>query len=141
MPIYEYKCMNGHKFEKFLKMADSDEEQFCECGRPGHKQVTAARVVADYAGYECPITGDWIEGRAAHRENLAKHGCRVFEEGEREQAAQYAARQDAQMDAAVEATVDEFIGTLDGRAKDRLAAEMDAGLDVAYVRSDAVTTE
>jgi len=137
MPIYAYKCMNGHEFEKFLKMADSDEEQFCECGRPGHKQVTAARVVADYAGYECPISGAWIEGRAAHRENLAKHGCRVFEPGEREATAKYAAKLDADMDVEVEATVDEFLSKLDTKQRDSLAAEMNAGVDVAYTRQTA----
>lgn len=139
MPIYSYKCMHDHKFDKFLRMADSDKVQICHCGRPGHKQVTAARIVADYAGYECPISGDWIEGRAAHRENLAKHNCRVFEEGEREQVQRFAAKQDADMDAAVEATVDEFIGSLDGKARDALAGEMEAGLDVAYERSTVTT--
>lgn len=42
-------------------------------------------VAKDYEAYECPITGKMIEGRSAHRENLKKHGCRVFEPGEREQ--------------------------------------------------------
>jgi len=41
-------------------------------------------VVSDYAAYECPITGKPVEGRAAHRENLKQHGCRVLERGERE---------------------------------------------------------
>lgn len=138
MPIYVYKCMNNHTFEKFLKMADADEEQFCACGRPGHKQVTAARVVADYAGYECPITGDWIEGRAAHRENLAKHGCRVFEPGEQASAASYVAKQELEMDKAVEATVDEFIATLPVEKRDALASGLDAGLDVEFTKGTVV---
>lgn len=45
---------------------------------------SAAQISEDYKGYTCPITGDWVEGRRAHRENLKKHGCRVFEKGERE---------------------------------------------------------
>jgi len=140
MPIYLYKCLNGHTFDKFLKMADSDEEQYCECGRPGHKQVTAARVVADYAGYECPITGDWIEGRAAHRENLAKHGCRVFEPGEQAAAASYVAKQEEEMDKAVENTVDEFIATLPVEERDALASGLEAGLNVDFVKG-TVTEE
>lgn len=42
-------------------------------------------LVSDYEAYECPVTGKMIEGRAAHRENLKRTGCRLFEPGEREQ--------------------------------------------------------
>jgi len=45
-----------------------------------------AYVVSDYSGYECPVTGKWIEGRAAHRENLKQTGCRLLEKGEAEQS-------------------------------------------------------
>lgn len=41
-----------------------------------------ASVLRDYESYNCPITGKLIEGRKAHRENLEKHGCRIFEPGE-----------------------------------------------------------
>lgn len=44
----------------------------------------AFNYVADYQAYDCPITGEIIEGRASHRENLKKHGCRILEKGERE---------------------------------------------------------
>ena len=43
-------------------------------------------VSSDYSAYSCPITGEVVEGRAAHRENLKKHGCRIVEKGEREHA-------------------------------------------------------
>ncbi len=48
---------------------------------------TPSRVMIsrDYEAYDCPITGQMIDGRAAHRENLKQHGCRIFEPGEREQ--------------------------------------------------------
>lgn len=42
------------------------------------------QISKDYEGYNCPITGKRVEGRKAHRENLEKHGCRLFETGERE---------------------------------------------------------
>lgn len=40
------------------------------------------QIVSDYAAYECPVTGNMIEGRAAHRENLKRTGCRLYEKGE-----------------------------------------------------------
>ncbi len=45
----------------------------------------AFQIARDYEAYECPVTGNMIEGRSAHRENLKQHGCRIFEPGEREQ--------------------------------------------------------
>lgn len=47
----------------------------------------AFEINPDYQGYDCPITGRFIEGRAAHRENLKRHGCRNLEKGEHEWAA------------------------------------------------------
>jgi hypothetical protein len=44
-------------------------------------------VHGDYEGYTSPITGEWIEGRRAHREDLKRHGCRVYEGRESEQRA------------------------------------------------------
>jgi len=39
-------------------------------------------LLRDYSAYDCPVTGKIIEGRAAHAENLARHGCRLLEKGE-----------------------------------------------------------
>ena len=32
-------------------------------------------VRGDLPAYQSPVTGEWIEGRAARRNDLAKHGC------------------------------------------------------------------
>lgn len=44
----------------------------------------APAVFADLPGYESPVTGKWVEGRAQRREDLRRTGCRPYEEGERE---------------------------------------------------------
>lgn len=54
-------------------------EQQCDVGFRGY-------VAPDYRGYECPVSGKWIDGRAAHRENLKRTGCRLLERGEKEEA-------------------------------------------------------
>lgn len=46
------------------------------------KAGKAAYVSSDYEAYDCPVTGKMIEGRAAHRENLKRTGCRILEKGE-----------------------------------------------------------
>lgn len=48
------------------------------------RQLEAPAVVGDFEPYACPVSGEWISGRAAHNENLAKQGCRVLEPGETE---------------------------------------------------------
>lgn len=146
MPLYTYRCPNcGKQTDMFLKMSESDAPQLWkhDCISPVptylEKVITAARVVTDYPGYECPITGNWIEGRVAHRENLARHNCRVFETGEMENTRRMQEKLDKDMERQVDATVDQFIAELPSAKRDRLAAEMDAGLDVQYTRQTVET--
>lgn len=44
-----------------------------------------AMVAPDLPGYASPVTGLWIEGRAARREDLKRSGCRPYEDGERQE--------------------------------------------------------
>jgi len=36
-------------------------------------------VLGDAEAYRCPITGKVVDGRRQHRNNLARHDCRVYE--------------------------------------------------------------
>jgi hypothetical protein len=47
-------------------------------------------IQPDLPGYESPVTGKWIEGRKARREDLRRHNCRPYEG--REQEVKVAAR-------------------------------------------------
>lgn len=51
------------------------------------RRPDAPAVHDDFEAYQSPITGQWIEGRRAHREDLKRHGCRVYEGRESEQRA------------------------------------------------------
>jgi hypothetical protein len=61
-------------------------------------------IQRDLPGYESPITGKWIEGRKARREDLRRHGCRPWEGREQEEkvAARARAEQDQKLDALAE---------------------------------------
>lgn len=39
------------------------------------RELQVPRVFGDYPAYQSPVTGDWIEGKAARKEDLRKHGC------------------------------------------------------------------
>lgn len=105
-----------------------------QCGSLMNRQICAPAVRGDYAGYSCPITGKWIEGRRAHQENLKQHGCRVLEPGETEGTKRARAAADAALDKSVEQTVDKFVETLPTAKRERLFAEVEGGLDVAIER-------
>lgn len=137
MPMYDYKCPTCAARREVIKpLADLDRVENClKCGFAMNRQLAAPRVVGDYAGYECPITGAWIEGRAAHRENLAKHGCRVLEAGETEQAKRIAARREEEFDKAIEATAEQLVHELPTEKRERLIAETEGGLDVQITRN------
>lgn len=98
MPVYEARCSTcGKLHDYFRRIADCLDTPEC-CGTKTEKVILSAPAGhVDLPGYQSPITGEWIEGRAARRNDLAKHGCRPWEGMEQEQ--KYAKEARRQMDA------------------------------------------
>lgn len=135
MPVYSYKCPSCQKaFDRFLKLANYDEQQECDCGTVVVKQLAAPAVRGDYAGYSCPVTGQWIEGRRAHEENLRRHGCRVLEPGETESARAAHARSEAEFDRQIEQTAEQLVAGLPSQKLEKLASEMQSGVTATVER-------
>jgi putative FmdB family regulatory protein len=64
MPTYEYRCPNGHKFDRFAKMSESAAELSCpECGE------LAVRQLSGGAGLVFKGSGFYLTdyGKNAHR--------------------------------------------------------------------------
>ncbi len=51
MPIYEYKCDNGHVFDVMQKMSDESLTECVECGAPAHRVLTAPAVHFKGSGF------------------------------------------------------------------------------------------
>ncbi|HEX9415681.1 MAG TPA: zinc ribbon domain-containing protein [Gaiellaceae bacterium] len=49
MPIYEYRCPNGHRFERFQRMSDPPPEACEVCGE-GPVEVVLFPVAAHFKG-------------------------------------------------------------------------------------------
>lgn len=69
---------------------------------------------SEYEGYECPVTGKWVEGKHAHRENLKRTGCRLLERGEFEDVKKNGKRRqmeaiDAGIEKSIEAVAKDFL--------------------------------
>jgi putative FmdB family regulatory protein len=113
MPVYEYRCSEGHIFERILPVAEYLAPQFCDCGERGQKVILhAPRIFGDYEGYESPATGAWVEGRRAREEDLRRSGCRPYESGEREEMIKRQDANERQLDKVVDTVVDNTLQEL-----------------------------
>jgi hypothetical protein len=104
------------------------------------REIAAPAVRGDYAGYSCPRTGRWIEGRRAHEENLKRLGCRVFEAGERQEFDANKKREAAAFDARIENTVEELIHAMPLEKREALAIDLQNGANVEVVRGSKPPT-
>ena len=135
MPLYSYKCPScGATFERMLPLQDYAVPQFCTCLTVAVKQLSAPAVRGDYAGYNCPITGKWVEGRRAHEENLRRHGCRVLEPGETSAARRNHAQSEAEFDRSIEKTAEQLVAGLSSQKLEQLAGEMQSGVTAVVER-------
>lgn len=137
MPLYTFACRAcGYRDRLFRKIDDRDNEAMCGvCNCEMQRLIEAPRVVVDLAGYDCPVTGKWIEGRRAHEENLKRTGCRLLEPGETRQAAQQADAEDDAFAEAVAETAAKTVASWDSAKQERLANELAAGVGVNFTRA------
>lgn len=136
MPTYLYQCECGEERDVIKKVSAIDNVETCHaCRNVMERQICAPAVRGDYPGYNCPVTGTWVEGRRAHEENLARQGCRVLEGGEKEAAARYRKDADDSLDKAVENAAEKFVHELPTKKREQLAVEMQSGLDVQIARN------
>jgi len=113
MPVYEYQCSLGHVFTELRPVEERNLGIHCPCGLSATKVIlTAPRVFGDYEGYESPASGKWIEGRRARAEDLARTGCRPYEEGERQEMEKRQVANDRRMDQAVDEAVERTLNEM-----------------------------
>lgn len=134
MPTYSYRCECGALFDRILRLKDFDTPQMCACGKQASRVIVAPAIIGDYTGYPCPVTGNWIVGRKAHQENLARTGCRVLEPGESEAAVRRRQEQEAAYDAQIERTVEELVKAMPPEKQNRLEAELTSGVSTEVIR-------
>jgi len=78
MPTYEYRCPDGHRFERFAKMSEAAAELPCpECGK------LAARQLSGGAGLVFKGSGFYLTdyGKNAHRKGASDGGSKSESSG------------------------------------------------------------
>jgi hypothetical protein len=113
MPLYDYRCGEGHITTLRRGFSGYRDPVLCKCGREADLVIlTPPKVFGDYEGYESPASGKWIEGRRAREEDFRRTGTRPYELGEAQdlQRRQAAAERaiDKSVDVAVEKTLAEL---------------------------------
>lgn len=126
MPMYRIKCDACGKREMMFRKVDERNDTPLCCKEPMVRLLEAPAVRGDLGGYSCPITGDWIEGRRAHEENLAKHGCRVMETGEAEGHARNRKSEDDALADAVAETAAQIAEAMPAEKKALLGQALEA---------------
>jgi putative FmdB family regulatory protein len=74
MPIYEYRCPNGHMTDAFRSVDTRHALERCKCGAMAEKVISRpAFAVGDIKGYRSTLDGTWIGSRSAHRAHMRQH--------------------------------------------------------------------
>ena len=93
-----FKWLNGKRYDGNERIQAVDRRS----------DLAMAMISSDYKAYECPVTGNMIEGRRAHSENLKVTGCRLHEKGEFEDVKKNGKKYvEARMDLAIAKAVDD----------------------------------
>jgi putative FmdB family regulatory protein len=134
--IYEYSCKRGHRFERVLMVADYRTPQICECGADSRRIISLPRLVvtAPDVHYDSPIDGRPITSMAAHRDDLARNGCQLYDPEMRKDADRFRQRADKELDRKVDDTVDAMFEKMPTRKREQLENEVRGGADVDISR-------
>ena len=125
MPLYEYQCKYcGKRAEAYRPMSASAFPHPCSCGNFAARVLSPTPIRTDLPGYQCPVTGNWIEGRKAHEENLKRNGCHVLEGGEKEAAIRERELSDRRLEDAVAETAAREVAAMPPEKQRQLGDEL-----------------
>lgn len=134
--LYEYRCRNGHEFEKNLPVADYKTPQQCDiCHCEGRRIISLPILkIAQDVCYDSPVTGEPITTMKKRREDLARAGCQPYDPDMKQDTDRYVREKADRLERAVDATVEEAIETMPSHKKERLANELLNGADASPTR-------
>ena len=125
MPLYEYQCKYcGKRSEAYRPMSESSLPFNCVCGGTAARILSPTPIRTDLPGYQCPVSGNWIEGRRAHEENLKRNGCHVLEGGEKEAAIREREAADRKFEDAVAETAAREVAAMPPEKQRQLGEEL-----------------
>lgn len=113
----------------------------CECGKDAQQVITVPMLVipahmsaTGTHAYESPVTGDIITTQKQRLEDMARSGCVEYDPGMRQDVDRRVIEQEKALDKSVDETIDRAIAELPAVKREKLDAEMSAGLTAEAVR-------
>jgi putative FmdB family regulatory protein len=74
MPLYDFRCGEGHRFERVVPLAHFTEPQACDCGAPAQRQISAPRIVSDCIAPTRGADGKMHDSLSSYRHSLTPEG-------------------------------------------------------------------
>ena len=74
MPLYDFQCGEGHRFERLVPLAFFHVIQDCDCGSPAQRQLSAPRVVCDTIAPIMGADGKLHDTMSGYRHSLTPAG-------------------------------------------------------------------
>lgn len=74
MPLYDFQCDAGHRFDRVVKLADFDAPQACGCGAAASRLISAPRVLSDYMTPCMGMDDKMHDSLASYRATLKASG-------------------------------------------------------------------
>ena len=135
MPIYEYECKLGHKFDRFLKLSEYQEPQICECGAESRKLISTPMIAPQFESYESPIDGSPITSKKKRIEDMKRNGCVPYEGGIVEENTRRMKVEEQKLEREIDNTVDGILENMPARKKEILESELKSGASIEYGRN------
>lgn len=135
MPLYRLECANGHAFDRFLKLAEYDTPQVCECGAVAERRIMPTMVSVDNYEYRSPVDGRLIRGKRQRHEDLRRNNCIEYDPSMRTEYERKRAQGMAELEKQVDEHVDREIALMPARKRELLEQELRGGADIAVERS------
>lgn len=135
MPLYDFGCPKGHKFEVFLPLRNFNDPQVCGCGLEARRLISVPFIQPDISGYTSPIDGKWIGSRAQRREDLKRNNCVEWDTGMKEEQMRRQRAAEDKLDKAIDETVEAEIHGMGARKRDKLISELENGVTAGIVRT------
>ncbi len=78
MPMYDFECAGGHRFERLVPLARFGDRQECECGEVAQRLVSAPLVVSDCMAPKWGVDGKLHDSRASFERATDAKGERFY---------------------------------------------------------------
>jgi len=142
MPRYLYECENSkERFDRITRIIDHQSVVTCECGAIARQVITVPRVIipshmsaTGLSSYHSPIDGRLISTQQQRREDMARNDCVEYDPGMRQDVDRRVIADEIALDKAVDDTFDREIASMPAIKRERLDAEMSAGMIAEVAR-------